>query len=130
MHLASSPRHSCSEKPSKIFVALWTPLEVAVARPEHQTTSILFIFGLSSNKMVVFVVVACTSCSVINRDGVTGSAKQLDLWLVLRLLRMMHGICVTTAWFFLFACKFFLVSFVVDPTFVAGDLGHEFAQSA
>jgi hypothetical protein len=48
-------RHPCSEKPSKIFFALWTQLEVAVARPEHQTTRILFIFGLSTNKMVVLL---------------------------------------------------------------------------
>jgi hypothetical protein len=47
---------------------LWTQLEVAVARPEHQTTSILFIFGLNTNKMVVFVVVA-RACSVVFRDG-------------------------------------------------------------
>jgi hypothetical protein len=67
-------RHLCSEKPSEIFFALWTQLEVAVARPEHQTTSILFIFGLSTNKMIVFVVVAC-ACSVVTRDGVTSSAK-------------------------------------------------------
>ncbi len=74
-------RHPCSEKPSKIFFALWTRLEVAVARPEHQTTSILFIFGLSTTKMVVFVDVA-RACSVVTRDGVTGSAKQLSLRLI------------------------------------------------
>jgi hypothetical protein len=39
-------RHPCREKPSKNISALWTWLEVAVAGPEHQTTSILFIFGL------------------------------------------------------------------------------------
>jgi hypothetical protein len=123
-------RHPRSEKPSKIFFALWTQLEVAVARPEHQTMSILFIFGLSTNKMVVFVVVART-CSVVTRDGVTGSAKQLDSRLVQRSSCVMCGVRVMTAlFFFCFACKFLFVCFVVDPMFVAGDLGHEFAQSA
>jgi hypothetical protein len=28
------------------------------------------------------------------------------------------------------ACKFFFVCFVVDTTFVVGDVGHEFAPSA
>jgi hypothetical protein len=91
---------------------------------------ILVIFGLSTNKMVVLVVVAC-ACSVVTRDGVTGSAKQLDSQLIQQLSQVMHGICVTMAlYFFCFACKFFFVYFVVDPTFKAGDLGHEFAQSA
>ena len=89
-------RHPCREKPSEIFFVLWTRLEVAVARPEHQTTSILFIFGLSTNKMVVFVVVA-RACSVITRDGVTGSAKQLDLRLVQQSSHVTHGVCVMTA---------------------------------
>jgi hypothetical protein len=40
-------RHPHSEKPSEMIFALWTRLEVAVARPEHRATSILFIFGLS-----------------------------------------------------------------------------------
>ena len=78
--------------------------------------------------MVVFVVVACT-CSDVTRDGVTGSAKQLDSRLVQQSSRVTHGIRVTMALFF-FACEFFFVCFVVDPTFVAGDLGHEFAGSA
>jgi hypothetical protein len=39
-------RYPCHEKPSEIFFTLWTQLEVALARPEHQTTTILFIFGL------------------------------------------------------------------------------------
>jgi hypothetical protein len=43
---SSKSRSPCCQKPSKIFFALWTQLEVAVARPEHQTTSIFFIFGL------------------------------------------------------------------------------------
>jgi hypothetical protein len=36
-------RHPHCEKPSEIFFTLWTQ---AVARPEHQTMRILFIFGL------------------------------------------------------------------------------------
>ena len=39
-------RHPCRGKPSKNIFTLWTWLEVAVAGPEHQTTSILFIFGV------------------------------------------------------------------------------------
>jgi hypothetical protein len=33
----------------KLFSRFLTQLEVAVAKPEHQTTSILFIFGLLQN---------------------------------------------------------------------------------
>jgi hypothetical protein len=82
-----------------------------------------------TNKMVVFVVVA-RACSVVTRDGVTGSAKQLDLRLVQQSSRVTRGIRVMTASFFCFACEFFFVCFVVDPMFVVGDLGHEFTQSA
>jgi hypothetical protein len=80
--------------------------------------------------MVVFDVVT-RACSVVTRDSVTGSAKQLNSRLIQQLSRVTHGVRVTTAsCFFCFACKFFFVCFVVDPTFVEGDLGHEFAQSA
>ncbi len=89
-------RHPSSEKPSEIFFALWTQFEVAVARPEHQTTSILFIFGLSTNKMVVLVIVA-RACSIVTRDGVSGSARRFGLRLVQQSLRVMHGIRVTMA---------------------------------
>jgi hypothetical protein len=51
-------RHPCHGKPSKIIFALQTQLEVAVARPDNQTTSILFIFGLLQ-KWHFFVVIAC-----------------------------------------------------------------------
>jgi hypothetical protein len=80
--------------------------------------------------MVVFVVVACT-CSVVTRDGVTGSAKQLGLRLVQQSSCMMRGVRVLMAFVFLFCLRvLFFVSFVVDSIFVTGDLGHEFAQSA
>jgi hypothetical protein len=80
--------------------------------------------------MVVFVVVT-RACSVVTWDGVTGSAKQLDLQLIQQSLRLMRGVRVTMALcFFCFACKFFVVCFVVDPMFVAGDLGHELSRSA
>ncbi len=95
------PHH---EKASKIFFAVWTRLEVAVARPEHQTTSNHFIFGLSANKMVVFVVVAC-ACPVVTRDSVTGSAKQLCSWLIQQSSRMMHGIRAMMALVFLFCLQ-------------------------
>jgi hypothetical protein len=95
---------------------------------EQQASSLLF--GLSTNKMVVFVVVTC-ACSVVTRDGVTGSAKRLSLRLIQQSSRVTRGVCVTMAsCFFCFAYEFFFVCFVVDPTFVAGDLGHEFARSA
>jgi hypothetical protein len=76
--------------------------------------------------MVVFVVVA-QACSVVTRDGVTGSARQLGSWLVQQSLHVTHGIHVMTALFFCFACELFFVCFVVDPIFVVGDLGLEFA---
>ncbi len=80
--------------------------------------------------MVVFVVIA-HACSVVTRDGVTGSARQLSSWLVQQLLHMTCGVRVKTAlFFFFFACKFLFVCFVVYPMFVAGDLGHEFSWSA
>ncbi len=80
--------------------------------------------------MVVFVAVA-HACSVVARDGVTGSAKQLDSRLIQQSSHVTHGVHVMTALcFFCFACKFFFVCFVVDPMFIAGDLGNEFAQSA
>jgi hypothetical protein len=48
-------------------------------------------------------------------------------------VRMTHGVRIATA--FVFFCFLllaisFLHVFVVHPTFIAGDLGHEFAQSA
>ncbi len=49
--------------------------------------------------MVVFVVVA-GACSVFTRDGVTGSAKQLNLWLFQQSSCVMHGVRVTTALLF------------------------------
>jgi hypothetical protein len=91
--------------------------------------SIRFIFRLSTNKMVAFVVVAC-ACSVVTRDGVSGSARQFGLQLVQQSLHVTRGVCVNMALFFCFACRFFFVCFVVNPTVIAGDLGHEFAQSA
>jgi hypothetical protein len=95
---------------------------------EQQASSLFF--GLSTNKIVVFVVVA-RACSVVSRDGITGSAKRLDLWLIQQSSRVTRGVRVTTAlFFFCFACEFFFVCFVVDPMFITGDLGHEFAQSA
>jgi hypothetical protein len=85
------------------------------------------------NKMVVFVVVAC-ACFVVTRDGVTDSARQLRLRIVQQSSRITCGVRVTTAscfvLFFVLLASSFFVCFVVDPTFVAGDLGYEFAQSA
>ncbi len=79
--------------------------------------------------MVVLAVIA-HACSVVTRDGVTGSAKQLNLRLVQQLLRVTCGVCVMMAWvFFVLLARFFFVCFVVDPTFIAGDLGLEFARS-
>jgi hypothetical protein len=97
---------------------------LAVARPKHQTMGILFIFGLSTNKMVVLLSSLPLVLSLLDRDGVTGSAKWLSLRLIQQLLRMTRGVRVTTALFF-FACKFSFVCFVVDH-----NLGLEFAQSA
>jgi hypothetical protein len=86
-----------------------------VARPEHQTTSILFIFGLSTNKTVVFVVVT-HACSVVTRDGVTGSAKQLGPRLIQQSSCVTRGVHVTMAlYFFGFACKFFLYVLLLIP---------------
>ncbi len=79
--------------------------------------------------MVVFVVVA-RACSVVTRDGVSCSARQFGSCLVQQSSRVTHGVRVTMASFFCFACEFFFECFDVDPTVVVGDLGHEFAQSA
>ncbi len=77
--------------------------------------------------MVVFVVVA-RACSVVTRDGVTGSARQLGLQLVQQSLHVLRGV---RAWqLFFFCLRVLFCILIVDPTFIAGDLGHEFAQSA
>ncbi len=92
-----------------------------MARPEHRTTSILFNFGFLPKW--VFFVVTCT-CSVITGEGVTGSAKQLNLLLVQRLL---HRHTCHDGFDYGSGCKFIFACFVVDPRFVEGDLGHDFA---
>ncbi len=60
--------------------------------------------------MVVFVVVARV-CSVVTRDGVTGSAKRLNLRLIQQLSRVTHGVCVMMAlcFFCLLASSFLYV---------------------
>jgi hypothetical protein len=81
---------------------LWTQLEVAVAGPEHQTTSIIFIFGIwSTNKMLFFVVLAC-ACSFVTEDGVTSSARRLDLVLVQKLLHSWHAVRVSRQLFYFY----------------------------
>ncbi len=86
-------------------------------------------FGLLKNRY--FFVIAC-ACSFVTREGVKGSTRQLNLLLVQRLSRAWHVAYITRLLFFHFfvACKFFFACFVVDPTFVVGDQGHEFARSA
>jgi hypothetical protein len=58
---------------------------------------------------------------------VSGSARQIGPRLVQQSSRVTRGVHVTMALFFCFACEIFFVCFVVETTFIAGDLGHEFA---
>jgi hypothetical protein len=62
--------------------------------------------------MVVFIVVACTF-SVVTRDSVTGSAKQLDLRLIQRLLHVTRGVHVTMFLFFLLESSFLYVLLLI-----------------
>ncbi len=59
------------------------------------------LYFWSTNKIVFFVVVAC-ACSFVIEDGVTGSARQIDLLLAQQFFAcVMHAVRVTKAWFFL-----------------------------
>jgi hypothetical protein len=64
--------------------------------------------------MVAFVVVAC-ACSVVTRDGVTGSVKRLGSRLVQQLLHVTRGVPVTMALFlfFLLASSFLYVLLLI-----------------
>ncbi len=65
--------------------------------------------------MVVFVVIART-CSVVTRDGVTGSAKRLDLQLVQQSSCVTRGVRVTMAlFFFLLLASSFLYVLLLIP---------------
>ncbi len=91
-------RHPCHGKPSKIVFALWTQLEVAVAGPKHQTTSILFIFGVPTKwyfllSLLAFVLLLLKTVS---------RALQFAACPVI-VARVTHGIRVMTV-FFCVAC--------------------------
>ncbi len=93
-----------------------------MARPENQTTSILLLAELYQDSFFVVVTHACSVLTALPGDSICGLSSNrptCDAW------RMCHDRFV----FVLLASSVF-VCFVVDPTFVAGDQGHEFARSA
>ncbi len=133
MSASTYARFACletgSEKPFEIVFALFDSTWSCCGQTRASKNKHPLYFWIST-KMVFIIVVSCT-CSVVTRDGVTGSARQLDSQLVQRSSHTWH--VAYMSWqlcFFCFACKFFFcMCFVVDPTFVAGDLGHEISQS-
>ena len=126
-HLSKIPassfesRNPRSEKPSKIFFALWTQPEVAVARPEHQTTSILFILGFLPKWYFFVITHACyvfargTASLALPGDSnccLSSNRRAHDAWRTYR-----NGLC-----FFLFfvACNFFFACFCCSSHFHCG----------
>jgi hypothetical protein len=99
-----------------------------VARPEQGTTSILFIFGLLTKwyfllLLLVLVLLSLGWCCWLCHA--TGFAACPAI-----IAHMTRGIQITMALFFALLAISFFTCFVVDPTFILGDLGHEFAWFA
>jgi hypothetical protein len=111
-------RHPCRGKPSEIiFCALdstWSCCGRARASNNKHP-----LYFWSTNKMVFFVVLACV-CSFVTEDGVTGSARQLDLLLVQQLSRA-WCVAYVSQWLFLLLLLLVVVVVVVHVSHADGD---------
>ncbi len=94
----SKSRHPCCEKPSKVFFAIWTWLEVAVARPQHQTTSTLLLkeFYQKLYFLLLSLTLVLSSLEMVSLalPGNSNHCLSSNCW------HMMHGVRVTAALFF------------------------------